>query len=230
MNESAKRILEKMNGKYTTDDLNEIMRILRSDGGCPWDREQTHESIRKNFIEETYEVIEAIDTNDMTLLREELGDVLLQVVFHAQMANEDGDFTFDDVSDEVCRKLIERHPHVFGDIKADTSEKVLENWEAIKKSTKHRDTLKDELESVAKTLPALMRARKIAKKAVEGLGNSGADAEKFSLVEESVKGKEDNERAIGKLLYAIAAYSAANGIDAEKALYDECDMKIKELC
>ena len=110
---------------YTISDLLEIMRILRAPDGCPWDRVQTHESIRGNFIEETYEVIEAIDKADYTLMREELGDVLMQVIFHSIMEEEAGRFTFDDVCDEVCKKLIVRHPHVFGNVDAETPEEVL---------------------------------------------------------------------------------------------------------
>ncbi len=102
--------------KYDFYDLMRIMKALRGEGGCPWDAEQTHESIKKDFIEETYEVIEAINKNDKELLKEELGDVMLQVVFHAAMEEEQGVFNFDDVADGVCKKLIERHPHVFGDI------------------------------------------------------------------------------------------------------------------
>ena len=111
MNEQAKRLKDKTT--YTVDDLVDIMALLRAEDGCPWDREQTHESIRSNFIEETYEVIEAIDTANAPLLREELGDVLLQVIFHARISEEAGEFTFNDVADEVCRKLVVRHPHIF---------------------------------------------------------------------------------------------------------------------
>ena len=164
MNEKAKALVERFDGKYTFEDLITIMEILRSDGGCPWDREQTHESIRKNFIEETYEVIEAIDKSDSALLREELGDVLLQVVFHSRISEENGDFDFSDVADEICRKMIVRHPHIFSDVTADTTEEVLTNWESIKASTKKRESTRDRLDSVAKTLPSLMRAQKLAGK------------------------------------------------------------------
>ena len=122
--------------KYTFDDLVYIMELLRAPDGCPWDREQDHKSIRKNFIEETYEVCEAIDTNDSELLCEELGDVLLQVVFHARISEEDGDFTVNEVISGVCKKLIHRHPHIFADVVADTSDEVLKNWENIKKEEK----------------------------------------------------------------------------------------------
>ena len=120
--------------RYCFEDLVDIVEILRSDGGCPWDREQDHKSIRKDFIEETYEVIEAIDTENPELLREELGDVMLQVVFHTQIEREVGRFDIDDVSNDICAKLIHRHPHVFGDLKLDNSADVLDNWDKIKGS------------------------------------------------------------------------------------------------
>ena len=121
---------------YTVSDLLRIMEILRAPGGCPWDREQDHLSIRSNFIEETYEVVEAIDNGDSDALREELGDVLLQVVFHTQMEKEKGVFDFDGVADGICKKLIERHPHVFGNVKVDGAEEVLTNWDKIKRASK----------------------------------------------------------------------------------------------
>ena len=184
------------------------MALLRAEDGCPWDREQTHESIRANFSEETYEVIEAIDTKDSALLREELGDVLMQVVFHARISEEEGDFTFDDVADEVCRKLVVRHPRVFGDVEADTTDKVLTNWDKIKAETKHRDTLADTLNSVPRTLPSLMRATKIAKKAAKaGYG-------------------KPLDHVVGDLLLELATLCNENGIDPEKALYDACDRRI----
>ena len=119
---------------YTIEDLLQIVRILRSPGGCPWDREQTHHSIRACLIEETYEAVEAIDTEDTELLKEELGDVLLQVVFHADLEAEAGRFDFDQVADGICKKLIVRHPHVFGDVHVQDSAEVLKNWDAIKKA------------------------------------------------------------------------------------------------
>lgn len=209
MNEKAKALQNKE--RYTVGDLLEIMALLRAEDGCPWDREQTHESIRSNFIEETYEVIEAIDTADAALLREELGDVLLQVVFHARISEEAGEFTFDDVADEVCRKLVVRHPHIFADVEADTTEKVLTNWDKIKAETKHRDTLADTLNSVPRTLPSLMRAAKIAKKAAKaGYG-------------------KPLDHVVGDLLLDIATLCNENGIDPEKALYDACDRRILDV-
>ena len=145
--------------KYDINDLIEVIRLLRQPDGCPWDKEQTHASVRMNFIEEVYEVIEAIDKQDTALMREELGDVLMQVVFHTQMEREQGNFTCEDVCDEVCRKLIIRHPHVFSNVQVSDTGEVLNNWEQIKQQTKGQTTYTETLESVAVSLPALMRAQ-----------------------------------------------------------------------
>ena len=152
---------------YNFNDLVEIVKILRAPDGCPWDREQTHKSIRSNFIEETYEAVEAIDTDDLDLLKEELGDVLLQVALHAEIESEQGTFDINDVCDGICKKLIIRHPHVFGDVNADTTEKVLKNWDAIKMKTKSQKTQTQAILSVSKALPSLMRSTKIQQKAAK---------------------------------------------------------------
>ena len=159
MNEIKKRLLAKET--YDFEDLRDVMRVLRAPGGCPWDMEQDHKSIRENFIEETYEVVEAIDTDNLDLMREELGDVLMQVVFHTQMEEEAGTFSMEDVTTEVCKKLIYRHPHVFSDTVADTSAEVLVNWEKLKNKEKSRETVTDTLCSVPKQYPALLRAQKV---------------------------------------------------------------------
>ena len=148
---------------YTVDDLITIVELLRLPGGCPWDREQTHKSIRNDFIEETYEVIEAIDNDDPDLLCEELGDVLLQVAMHARMEEEAGRADFDKVADGICRKLIHRHPHVFGEVQVDSSAEVLANWDKIKSAEKSRLTRTDKLRAIPRQLPALMRAAKVGK-------------------------------------------------------------------
>ena len=140
---------------YTLDDLLHIMQLLRAPGGCPWDRAQTHQSIRRNMLEEAYEVAEAIDQEDPDHLKEELGDVLLQVVFHARMAQVDG----------ICQKLVFRHPHVFGQVQAADSDQALGAWEARKREEKGQKTAADTLDGVARSLPALMRAEKIQDKA-----------------------------------------------------------------
>ncbi|MBO6055351.1 MAG: MazG family protein, partial [Oscillospiraceae bacterium] len=152
---------------YDYNDLVAIMRILRAPGGCVWDREQTHESIRRDFLEEVYEVCEAIDENSPEHLCEELGDALLQVVFHADIAEEEGWFNQLDVCDGICRKLIYRHPHVFGDVSVSSSAEVLDNWDALKRKEKEQQTQTDALRAVAKTLPALWRAEKLQHKAAK---------------------------------------------------------------
>jgi len=176
MNDTKARLAANYNGIYTFDDLVELVRELRSPDGCPWDREQTHASIRKNFIEETYEVCEAIDTDNRELLCEELGDVLLQVGLHTEMEIEAGSFGYEDVITGLCRKLILRHPHVFGEVKADTSEEVLTNWDAIKMDSKGYTTQTQSLRSVPAVFPALMRAQKLQKKAAK-VGFDWPDAE-----------------------------------------------------
>ena len=150
---------------YGVKDLEEIVRILRAPGGCPWDAEQTHQSIRRNFLEEAYEAVEAIDEDSPEHLEEELGDVLLQVVMHARMEQEAGRFDLDGVADGICKKLIYRHPHVFGDVAVSGTGEVLSNWEALKRKEKGQATNTDALEAVARALPALWRAEKVQKKA-----------------------------------------------------------------
>ena len=190
--------------KYNFEDLKEIMRVLRSENGCPWDREQTHRSIRNNFIEEVYEAVEAIDDENPELLKEELGDVLLQVVFHAQISAEAGSFDIDGVCDGICKKLIVRHPHIFADAIADTPEQVLANWENIKIKDKGYDDIREYIEGVAKSLPALTRAEKIQKR----------------LAKMKITERTDIEEAIGGILYSIAALAGACEINPEQALYE----------
>ena len=158
--------------QYAYDDLVELLRILRAPGGCPWDREQTHLSNRRNFLEEAYEAAEAFDRDDPDLMCEELGDMLMQVRFNIQIEEDAGRFTADDVTDHIVRKLIYRHPHVFGDAKAENSEEVLANWEALKRAEKGQKSVSDTLDAVARSLPALWRADKLLKRA----GFGGLDA------------------------------------------------------
>lgn len=150
---------------YKFDDLIEIMKKLRLE--CPWDKEQTHKSIRRNFLEETYEACEAIDNDDTELLKEELGDVLLQVVFHTEMEREKGIFDIDDVIDGLCKKLIFRHPHIFSNTQVSGTDEVLSNWDELKKIEKKQQSSFDVLNSVSKALPALIRAEKVYKKALK---------------------------------------------------------------
>ncbi len=218
--------------KYNCKDLEKIMDLLREPGGCPWDAEQTHESIKQNFIEETYEVIEAINKNDSSLLCEELGDIMMQVIFHARMEKEKGSFDFDDVCDGICKKLIIRHPHVFGEAQADSVEKVLSNWDEIKNKTKGRKTVTDSMLSVPRELPALMRATKIQKKAADvGFDWQNSDGafdklyEEFDELQEAVGqgSRESIEEEFGDLLFAAVNVSRFIKTDAEEALTKASD-------
>ena len=213
--------------RYGIEDLREIVRLLRSPGGCPWDKEQNHQSIRNDFLEEAYEAVEAIDLLDMTLMREELGDVLLQVVFHTVLAEEENAFRFEDVCDEICKKLIVRHPHVFGDVKVNDTADVLKNWDAIKKETKGQERYTDTLESVAKSLPALARAQKVGKRAARaGMDFRCAEdafscvaGERQELAEAIASGdKARMEDELGDLLFSCVNTARHLGIDAEEAL------------
>lgn len=212
---------------YDMQDLLSIMRLLRAPGGCPWDAEQTHESIRKNLIEETYEVIEAIDKNDKELMCEELGDLLMQVVFHAQMEDEAGTFDFNNVTDGVCKKLIERHPHIFGEVKVSGVDDVLTNWDAIKRKTKGQKTTGDSMLSVPRELPALMRATKLQKKAAD-VGFDWNDvsgaldkvAEEMAELRAAIENKDSVNMAeeLGDILFSVVNVSRFIKVDAEEAL------------
>lgn len=217
---------------YNFDDLVEIVKVLRSPGGCPWDREQTHKSIRSNFIEETYEAIEAIDTDDLNLLKEELGDVLLQVALHSEMESEKGTFNINDVCDGICKKLIIRHPHVFGNVEADNTETVLKNWDAIKMQTKSQKTQTQAIQSVSRALPSLMRSAKIQQKASKvGFDWENVDGALDKLYEEcnelrdAIKNNdaESQREELGDVLFSVVNVSRFLGIDSEHALYDACD-------
>ena len=218
--------------RYNFEDLISIMKYLRAPNGCPWDREQDHKSIRSNFIEETYEVIEAIDTENTELLKEELGDVLLQVVFHAEMESEIGSFNIDDVCNDVCQKLVTRHPHVFGDIKADTSDKALVSWDNVKMQTKSQKSQADAMDSVSRALPSLMRSTKMKQKAGKvGFDWDNVDGAFDKLTEEVAELKEaiaeDNKEhqieELGDLLFSVVNVARFLKIDSEEALYKACD-------
>ena len=215
---------------YDFDDLVDIMELLRSNEGCPWDREQTHESIRNNFIEETYEVIEAIDTNDPKLLREELGDVLLQVAFHARMEEEKGNYDIHDVCNDVCAKLVHRHPHVFGEAQIGNSQEVLKVWNDIKNDEKQRITMTDKLRAIPPMLPALMRAEKVGKKA-KCFDFSDLDSvrqkldEELREVDEAIRDADSSaiEEEIGDLLLTVTSLCRKIGVCPEGALKKATD-------
>lgn len=200
--------------KYDLEDLRQIIKILRSPDGCPWDRKQNHHSIRNHFIEETYEAVEAIDSDDRELLCEELGDVLFQVLFHCQLEEESGSFSFDEIVNGVAKKMIERHPHVFGCVQVENVEEVLRNWDAIKEETKHRDSKTKVLQSVSPALPALMRAAKVQKKAQQ----AGYPPEQ--------KPVPVNPQEAGTLLMNAVRAVRAAGLEPEQVLSEETESYI----
>lgn len=220
--------------KYTYEDLLEIMRILRCPEGCVWDREQDHKSIRRSFIEETYEAVEAIDNDDPVLLQEELGDVLLQVVFHAQIEAEAGRFTMDDVADGICKKMIYRHPHVFGSVEVKNSDEVLTNWDALKQKEKHQKSTTETLESVARSLPGLIRAEKVQHKAAkvgfdwdEVSGALDKVREETAEVARAINGDGDPSEELGDLLFAVVNVARFLKTDPEDALNRTTDKFIR---
>lgn len=217
---------------YDINDLVKIVKLLRAPNGCPWDREQTHKSIRANFIEETYEAIEAIDTENSELMREELGDVLLQVAMHSEMESEEGRFNLDDVINDVCQKLVIRHPHVFGSLSADNTNEALNNWDAVKMQTKSQKTQTDAMLSVSRALPSLMRSAKIQGKAAKvGFDWDSVDGavdklfEECGELKEAIKNndKENQREELGDVLFSAVNVARFLDIDSEHALYDACD-------
>lgn len=218
--------------KYSMQDLLNIMAILRSPEGCPWDREQTHKSIRSCFIEETYEVVEAIDSDNAELLKEELGDVLLQVLFHSQLEKEADHFDFSDVVDGIAKKMIIRHPHVFGSTVVNSSDEVLVNWDAIKKETKNQTTETEVLQSVSKALPALMRSAKVQHKAAKvGFDWPDISGALDKVTEETRELKEaidygsweDRMEELGDLLFSVVNVSRFLKVEPEQALSFSCN-------
>jgi len=206
-------------------ELIEVIAKLRAPEGCPWDREQTHMTLRPNMLEEAYEAVDAIDSGDMNNLKEELGDVLLQVVLHAQIASEEGAFNIEDVARELKEKLIHRHPHVFGDTKVNSSADVVLNWDKLKQEEKtYRKSVMD---GISKSQSALMSAQKISKKAVKvGFEWPNEDSlyeciqSEFDEFKEAVKegNKEHMEDEFGDILFAVVNLARWNKIDAEQAL------------
>lgn len=210
---------------YGLKDLENIVSILRAPGGCPWDAEQDHKSLRRALLEESCEVIEAINEDDPEHLKEELGDVLLQVVFHADIEREDGRFDLEAVADGVCKKLIFRHPHVFGDVSVADSAEVLVNWDQLKRQEKAQETYTDTLTAVAKSLPALWRAEKVQKKAKKA-GFDWPDAsgavdklsEELAELQEAMAQGTNIEEELGDLLFSVVNVSRFLKTDPEQAL------------
>ncbi|MCD7887165.1 MAG: nucleoside triphosphate pyrophosphohydrolase [Clostridiales bacterium] len=221
---------------YDLNDFREIIAILRHPGGCPWDGAQTHHSIRRNLLEEAYELAEGIDREDLDLMEEELGDVLMQVLFHASIEEDAGHFDIDDVADRACKKLIFRHPHVFAARQVEGTEEVLVNWEELKREEKHQSSYTDTLNAVARTLPALWRAEKLQSKAAKAKFDwpdiSGAVdklRDEHAEVEEALAEGDQAHIAeeIGDLLFAAVNLARWSGVDPEDALNATCEKFIR---
>ncbi|MEF9983183.1 MAG: nucleoside triphosphate pyrophosphohydrolase [Oscillospiraceae bacterium] len=218
--------------EYTCDDLLKIMDILRSENGCPWDISQTHTSIKSNVIEEAYEVLDAIEMENDDMLKEELGDLLLQVVFHSQIAKEEKSFNFDDVADGICKKLIERHPHIFSNVVVNSTNEVLDNWDTIKQKQKGQKTCLETLESVPKVFPALMRSQKVQKRAAK----SGFDYPVLQMAFDDLQSEivelqqaisnndvENIFEELGDVAFSVVNVSRFLGVDCEDATQKSCD-------
>jgi len=211
---------------YEIKPLTDVMETLLGENGCPWDKEQTHTSLRKNLLEETHEVIEAIDSADMPHLKEELGDLLLQIVFHSQLAYQEGAFNLNDVVETITAKMIRRHPHIFGDVQAADAETVLTNWEAIKKQEKAGQPESSSIMSkLPPTLPALLKAEKVQQKAHRvGFDWDNAEGPKQKIREElaevdaALAGDGDVEEEIGDLLFSAVNLARFAKVDPEQAL------------
>jgi len=215
--------------RYDVYDLRKLMGLLRGPDGCPWDAEQTHESIRRNLLEEAYEAAEAIDSGERELMLEELGDVLMQVVFHADIAEGSGRFDLDDIADATCRKLLRRHPHVFGDVRANDGSESLVFWEDVKREEKQQDSVADEMRSVAKSLPALWQAEKVQKKAAkvgfdwpEHFGALDSLRSEVRELEDTIASGGDIEDELGDLIFSAVNVARFFGIDPERAVERSC--------
>lgn len=218
---------------YTLEDFVRLISYLRSENGCPWDRVQTHESIRRNFIEEVYEACEALDEGDLGHMREELGDVMMQVLFHTDIEREAGHFDIDDVADAACKKLVDRHPHVFG-----TPEQRAkgQDWEAEKRRERGQTTVAQAMEGVSKALPALWRSEKVQAKAAK-VGYDWADREmafrklpeELQEVREAMDAGDPDamEEELGDLLFAAVKLARFLNVDPEAALHRSCEKFIR---
>ncbi|MBQ3195801.1 MAG: nucleoside triphosphate pyrophosphohydrolase [Clostridia bacterium] len=213
---------------FTFDDFRLLVEVLRHEKGCPWDREQTHKSIRKNMIEEAYEAAEAIDIENSELLCEELGDVMLQTLLHSSISNANGGFDIGDVITGICKKLIIRHPHVFGSVTVSSTGEVLSNWESIKQATKGSKTATESIANISSALPALMRAHKIGQKAAKQNFDFSSAEEALEKAEEEIKelrealaegDAEHIEEEAGDLLLAVVNTARLAGVDSEEALH-----------
>lgn len=222
----------KIKDRYNMEDYRELIHFLRGPDGCPWDREQTHESIRRNLLEEAYETAYAIDTGDLENLKEELGDLMMQVLLHADMEESRGTFNLDDVADGACKKLVFRHPHVFGSVNAENTEAVLRTWDEQKKAEKGQKTVADTMRSVPENLPALWRAEKIQKKAANAgfvWPTPGAALRELSEKSAAMATDIDAQNAdtiidaLGDILFAAVNAARMTNVDPEAALHRCCE-------
>ncbi len=220
--------------QYGYEDLLEIIRLLRSEDGCPWDKAQTHQSIRRGLLEEAYEAAEAIDNDDPVLLKEELGDVLMQVVFHADIESDAGRFTIDDVCDGVVKKLLFRHPHVFGSECEDSPESVPVSWDKLKRQEKGQKTVADSMDSVARSLPGLWRAEKLQSKAASAgfewpavQGALDKLEEEVGELRRAVEEGGDVPEELGDVLFAAVKVGRFCACDPEDAVNGTCEKFIR---
>ena len=220
--------------QYGYEDLLEIIRLLRSEDGCPWDKAQTHQSIRRGLLEEAYEAAEAIDNDDPVLLKEELGDVLMQVVFHADIESDAGRFTIDDVCDGVVKKLLFRHPHVFGSQREDSPESVPVSWDKLKRQEKGQKTVADSMDSVARSLPGLWRAEKLQNKASSAgfewpavQGALDKLEEEVGELRRAVEEGGDVPEELGDVLFAAVKVGRFCACDPEDAVNGTCEKFIR---
>ena len=222
--------------KYDLADFIRIIDVLRSPGGCPWDIKQTHESLKRNAVEEAWEVCDAIDEGSMEHLREELGDLLMQVIFHASIEKEKGGFDLDDVSDEAVKKLVHRHPHVFADTKADTPEEVLANWDAIKRADRGQKSVASAMDGIPKGLPGLMRSEKIQNKAAK-LGFDWPNVtgaldklrEEVGELQEGIDANdlENIKEELGDVLFSAVNVARFYKLDSEEIMRAACEKFIR---
>ena len=222
--------------KYDLADFIRIIDVLRSPGGCPWDIKQTHESLKRNAVEEAWEVCDAIDEGSTEHLREELGDLLMQVIFHASIEKEKGGFDLDDVSDEAAKKLVHRHPHVFADTKADTPEEVLANWDAIKRADRGQKSVASAMDGIPKGLPGLMRSEKIQNKAAK-LGFDWPNVtgaldklrEEVGELQEGIDANdlENIKEELGDVLFSAVNVARFYKLDSEEIMRAACEKFIR---
>ena len=222
--------------KYGLEDFIRLIDVLRGPGGCPWDIKQTHESLKHNVVEEAWEVVDAINEGSEAHLREELGDLLMQVIFHASISKEHGGFTLDDISDEAVKKLVHRHPHVFGTVKADTPDEVLTNWDAIKRADCGQQSAASDTHGIPRGLPGLMRSEKIQSKAAKyGFDWPDVSGAMDKLREETAELQEgidagdieNIKEEIGDALFSVVNVARFYKLDTEECMHAACEKFIR---